>query len=182
MEGRWAALEVSPPSSLYRRGVYLFVGVVMALLFSAHVVPFESWPLTHAPMYAFYAGGDTPRYRFRFTPYSDSGKKLKELRRFGAVRNQRMKRIFFARVYGSEMDIHPYGTFEDDTRKRFEDRLSIFFRGLAKYARRRKWHRSLATINLEVIRLNKFNRGGKSHLVGTFDRRTGRFTHTWRPK
>lgn len=167
----------------YKVIVSLFIIISLTPHVLAIFFPYENWPVTSAPMFAHYVGSKTPRYIFRFVGEKGDGKAEVDIRsRDLKIREWSLMRFFFGKVYGSIDPASPFGFHPQETRDKFEERLSQFFNGLVKRLSETRPEDSakLKTIRLEVSKLDAQNKPGETHVVGFFDKATGKFTHTWK--
>jgi len=170
-------------------GYKIYAGIVIGLFLipeiTAVVLPLENWPFTCAPMFAHYVGEGTARYRFRFiAEYAKESRPPREISINDiGLRQIKVMRYFFGKVYGSIDPRAPWGHFPNDTQEAFEARLSRFFHGLTlqmkKKKKGKKYAKGLKGIRLEVIRLDIQNRPGEVHTVGRYSVKERRFAHGW---
>src|SRR5207247_389077 len=117
---------VLPPQR--KRLLILITFSLLLVQFAAVVFEIESWPLTSAPMYAFYLGPRTPLYAFRFVGELADGSeavlgaldlnsggrnyytpKSRQDREVGSIPAKYLSQVFFSRYYGSMVAGSPFG-------------------------------------------------------------------------
>jgi hypothetical protein len=172
---------MSPSTGPHRRDVlaYAFITAVLLPHLVALVAPFQSFPITSAPMFANYVDADTPRYRFRFVAEGPSGAEWELQPRDIGYLNVEFGRFFFS-VYGSVGPGSASGYRKGETREDFEARVTEFFGRFAAAARRLPDERaSFAEIRLDLVRLTSDNLDAEAREVGRYHVGVDRFVHTW---
>jgi len=176
---------MSAPTGPSRRDILAYCFIVAVLLphLAALVVPYQSFPITSAPMFANYVDAETPRYRFRFVAEGAHGDEWELQPRDLGYLNIEFGRYFFDSVYGSVGPGSASGYRRGETRAEFEARLTDFFGRFATVARQLPDERaSFAAIRLDLTRLTSDNLDAEASQVGRYDVDAERFVHTWRPE
>jgi predicted DCC family thiol-disulfide oxidoreductase YuxK len=165
------ACRVGEPTVFHRWAAGAFILAVLAVAAAGPVLHLEDWPLTCAPMFATRVEDDAARYSFRFHAVDAAGKSTELSSEVCGVPELRLKRIFFARFYGSTDPSCPYGRVPGDTPAAYEDRMSDFFSRIDRAA-----PRGTREIRLTVVR----ETGGapERHVAGTYSCETRRFRRT----
>jgi hypothetical protein len=139
------------------------------------IVGHESFPFTPAPMFTQYVPKKAQFYDFNFVGQNESGEvKLKPKHKHNTSPIS-YNRFFFDQIYGSALPNYPVGTVKNDTKKRFEERLSKFFQLYFDYPEA-KLHKQIKLV------VNAYDNNYKltdSHVVGIYEPESNHFTHTW---
>jgi hypothetical protein len=157
------------------RLVTVFIFLILAPNVLAVLLPFENWPYTNAPMFAYYVDESVPRYRFHFLGEGAWGEK--EVGYYNVGAKWSLMRYFFKYVYRDAKEAS-----SADARNDFESRLGEFFRAFAREYEKNPAYQELPLnrIRLEAAKLDwKDNHSDLRHLVGIFDVRRGTFEHSW---
>ena len=141
----------------------------------------ESFPFTQAPMFGHYIGPETHFYDFKFT--GDNGNSQKIL--YPSLTHSqtepplyfRTQRLFF-KIYGSAENNSCFGYYENDSREKFEQRMSHFFSAYFKYLN--KDTSSIQTIRLEIDQYDRQYNLKNSHIVGEYNVASKNFISTWK--
>ncbi|KAF0242106.1 MAG: hypothetical protein FD180_4089 [Planctomycetota bacterium] len=168
------ACRIGEPTILHKALASIFICAVLGVVGAGALLRVESWPLTCAPMFANHVEPDGARYSFRFISVDQSGKERELPSSAGGLPELRLKRVFFAKYYGSVDPGYEYGGIADDTPAKFEARMTAFFACFADEARKDgALPAGTLAIRLETIR----DAEGplERHTCGTYTLRDQRF-------
>ncbi|MDO1449472.1 hypothetical protein Q0590_24565 [Rhodocytophaga aerolata] len=144
------------------------------VMYSGH----ESFPFTHAPMFAHYIDETTLFYDFEFIGQKGHQETFLYPSYESPLpsKDRVIRRFFFNKVYGS-MEASSFSHFEHDTQEQFIRRLELFFASYFGYLQ----HDTLGiqTVRLEVHQYNADYQLTEKHTLGYFDVSTGKFQYTW---
>ncbi|MEK7467490.1 MAG: DUF393 domain-containing protein [Planctomycetota bacterium] len=168
------ACRIGEPTILHKAFASLLICAVLGVAAAGTVLRVESWPLTCLPMFANHVEPDGARYSFRFIAVDDRGREREIPSDACGIPELRLKRVFFAKYYGSTDPAYEYGAVAADTPAKFEERMSGFFTLFAGEARNRD---ALApgtvAIRLEVVR--EAGNAVERVTCGSWDAREERF-------
>jgi hypothetical protein len=141
----------------------------------ALIVGHESFPFTPAPMFTQYVPKNAQFHDFTFLGEVDSGEvNLKPQNEFNK-NSISYNRFFFDQIYGSVSPDYPIGTVKNDTKERFEKRLSNFFSLYFNYPEAKR----VKQIKLVVNAYDNNYKLVDSHVVGIYKPESNQFNHTW---
>jgi hypothetical protein len=141
----------------------------------------ESFPFTHAPMFAHYIDETTSFYDFEFIGQNGHIEKViyPSYKKALQTKDRLIRRFFFNKVYGS-VEESSFSNFRDDTVDQLTARLEVFFHAYFGYLQADSL--PIKTIRLEVHQYNKEYVLKKKHTVGYYNVSTGKFLYTWKNK
>jgi predicted DCC family thiol-disulfide oxidoreductase YuxK len=187
--GRWAyrwvadhrktvlACRLGEPTIFHRIFASVFICAVLGVVAAGTVLRVESWPLTCVPMFANHVEPDGARYSFRFVAVDEKGKEREIPSDACGIPELRLKRVFFARYYGSVDPSYEYGALPGDTPAQFEERLTAFFALFAAEARNADALAPEArSIRLDAVR--EADGSVEKFRCGSYDIREERFRRT----
>lgn len=160
------ACRLGEPTIVHRALANVFICAVLAVVAAGTLLRREDWPLSCVPMFANHVEPDGARYSFRFVAIDGKGKEKEIPADASGVPELRLKRVFFARSYGSSDPDYEYGAIPGDTPEAFEKRMTEFFRIFTAEARERE----ALPPSTEAIRLDVVREGSKSEkqVVGRY--------------
>lgn len=133
----------------------------------AIVGPYEDWPFTSAPIFAYYVAPGSPVYDILFHAEDTDGRSwpIRSFRDLG-MGELSFKRLFFGKYYGSTDPRYPDGHHPNDTPEAFAARLGDFCGRLAAVMARRG--RAPVAIRIEVHEVAG-KHVAKRRVVGRYD-------------
>jgi hypothetical protein len=137
---------------LHKLGALSLAVFVLGLQLRATLGPWEDWPFTSAPMFAFPHAASEPLYEIAIVEVRED---LSEHRLRAAdlgLRELSFGRYFFGEVYGSTDPRHPAGHHPSDTPARFAQRMGEFSARVASIRERRG--QRLVALRYELVRLD----------------------------
>lgn len=168
------ACRIGEPTVFHRLFANVFIFTMLGVVLAGSVLRTESWPLTCVPMFANRVEPDGARYSFRFIAVDARGKERELPSSAGGLPELRLKRVFFAKFYGSVDPGYEYGAIAGDTPAGFEARMGEFFACFAEEARKdNALPPGTIAIRLEAIR--DAEGPAEKHTCGTWDARDGKF-------
>ncbi|WP_324583988.1 hypothetical protein [Agriterribacter sp.] len=162
-----------------------FAGIVIVSLIIPNLYVIfkgrESFPFTQAPMFGHYIGPKTYFYDFKFIGDNGNGQKiLYPSLTYSQTESPlyfRTQRLFF-KIYGSAEKNSCFGYYQNDSRERFEQRMSRFFSAYFKFLN--KDTSGIQTIRLEIDQYNRQYDLKDSHIVGEYNVISKNFISTWK--
>lgn len=163
----------------------IFAGVVIAALVIPNLYVIfrgrESFPFTQAPMFGHYIGPETFFYNFKFIGDDGNSKKLLYPSLTYSQTEPplyfRTQRLFF-KIYGSAEENSCFGYYENDSREKFERRMSHFFSAYFKFLD--KDTSGIQTVRLEIDQYDRRYNFKNSHIVGEYNVNSKNFVSTWK--
>jgi hypothetical protein len=114
------------PSRAHKLGALALTVVLVGLQLRAMLGPWEDWPFTSAPMFAFYHSQQRPLYEIAIFEQAPDGTERRLRAGDVGLPEMTFGRAFFGDVYGSIDPKHPAGHHSGDTPERFAERMSEF--------------------------------------------------------
>lgn len=164
-----------------------FAGIVITFFLLANLFVIftghESFPFTQAPMFGHYIGPATHFYDFKFigengitktTLYPGPEYKSSEPNLY-----YRTLRLFF-KFYGSVEENSSFGYYVNDSKEKFEQRMTNFFSAYFKYLD--QGDPNIQTVQLEINQYDRSYQLKDSHTVGYYDVLSKKFISTWKSK
>jgi hypothetical protein len=139
----------------------------------------ESFPFTHAPMFAHYIDETTLFYDVEFIGQKGQQETLlyPSYKTPLPTKDRVIRRFFFNKVYGS-VEASSFSHFEQDTQEQFIKRLELFFAAYFGYLQTDKL--GIQTVRLEVHQYDTDYQLKEKHTLGYYDVSTGKFQYTWK--
>ena len=161
------------PSRGARVAVALLATAILGLELRAIAGPYEDWPFSSAPMFAYYHDADWPLFELGLEVEIAPGSERQiDPRADLGIGEIAFKRLLFADYYGSIDPAHPAGHHENDSPERFRQRMSELCRKVARVLAQRTGTPA-RTIRVELTRIEQ-QRGvtGVLELKKVAERRT----------
>ncbi len=141
----------------------------------------ESFPFTQAPMFSHYIGTETHFYDFKFAGDDGNGQKALypslTYTRTEPPLYFRTQRLFF-KIYGSAEKNSCFGYYENDSREKFEQRMSHFFSAYFKYLNTDT--SQIHTIRLIIDQYDRQYHLKERHIAGQYNVASKTFVSTWK--
>jgi hypothetical protein len=154
------------PTRAHKLGALALIVLLVGLQLRAMLGPWEDWPFTSAPMFAFYHSADRPLYEIAiFEQAQDGSERRLRASDFG-LREISFGRAFFGDVYGSIDPHHPAGHHPGDTPERFSQRMADFSVKLITI-RTRNGAPKPHSLRYELLRIERGATTGRSQ-IGRF--------------
>ena len=160
-------------SPLQKAGVLALAALLLGLQLRAMLGPWEDWPFSSAPMFAYHHAPGDPLYEIVIHEQLLDGSERRTRSLDFGLPEISFGRQLFGEVYGSVDPKHPAGHHPNDTPERFAARMAELSGRLLRIRERKTGTRPRA-LRYELVRVDAG--GGAREHIGRFDAESGRFT------